>query len=125
MGLKPEVSLPVALATGALVYGIYSNALPPVVDIRTAAANHPDVASAEKGAAWTAAAAVAAISLLSKDMTVFIVGGGMVVAMSWFHTHANAVNPEWGVAVPRPGGNAEAVEEMSSAEDYASEFAAA
>lgn len=126
-GLKPDVSLPVALATGALVYGIYLNALPPIVDLRTAAPNHPDVASAEKGAAWTAAAAVAAISLIAKDMTVFIVGGGMVIAMSWWHNHANMVDPTFGVAVPRMAGRSmEAGEEdMAAAEDYTSEYASA
>jgi hypothetical protein len=127
MALKPEISLPVALATGALVYGIYLNALPPIVDIRTATPNHPDVASSEKGAAWTAAAAVAAISLISKDMTVFIVGGGMVIAMSWWHNHANMVDPAFGVAVPKAGARSNMLdgEDMTSAEDYSSEYASA
>lgn len=127
MALKPEVSVPVAAATAALVWGIYQNALPPIVDIRTAAPNHPDVSSAEKGAAWTAAAAVAAISLISKDMTVFIVGGGMVVALSWWHNHANMVNPEFGVAVPKASARSEMPgdEDMASAEDYAAEYASA
>ena len=127
MGLKPDVSITVALATGALVYGIYSNALPPIVDIRTAAPNHPDVASSEKGAAWTAAAVVAGVSLMARDMTVFIVGGGMIIALSWWHNHANMVNPEFGVAVPKAGARSEMLdgsEDMSSAQDYASEYAA-
>jgi hypothetical protein len=36
-----------------------------------------------------AAAAVAGVSLLSKDPTVFVLGGGMIVALSWWHRHAN------------------------------------
>lgn len=126
MALKPEVSIPVALATGALVYGIYMNALPPVVDIRTAAPNHPDVASAEKGAAWTAATAVAAVSLIAKDMTVFIVGGGMIIALSWWHRHANMVDPAFGMAVPKAQARSNMLdgEDMASAEDYAAEYAA-
>lgn len=127
MSLKPEVSIPVALATGALVYGIYQNALPPIVDIRTAAANHPDVAASEKGAAWTSAAIVAGVALIARDMTVFIVGGGMIIAMSWWHQHANMVNPEFGKAVPtsQPRSEMVADDSMSSAEDYVSEYAAA
>lgn len=127
MSLKPEVSIPVALAVGTLVYGIYQNALPPIVDIRTAAPNHPDVASSEKGAAWTSAAIVAGVALVAKDMTVFIVGGGMIIALSWWHNHANMVNPEFGVAVPKAGARSEMMdgsEDMSSAQDYASEYAA-
>lgn len=103
MALKPEVSLPVALATATIVYGIYSNGMPPVVDIRTAPQNHPDVDSAERAAAWTSAAVVAGISLIAKDATVFIIGGAMVVAMSWWHRHASNVNPDWSMAVPRAG----------------------
>lgn len=101
MALKPEISLPVGLAVGALVYGIYQNGLPPVVDIRTAPQNHPDVEAAERAAAWTSAAAVAGISLIAKDPTVFIIGGSMVIIMSWWHRHANNVNPEWSMAVPK------------------------
>lgn len=122
-GLKPEVSLTVAAATGALVFGIYTNALPPVVDIRTAPANHPDVASAEKGAAWMAAAAVSAIALLAKDMTVFIVGGSMVIAMSWYHRHANVVDPEYSMAVPLARRSEEDQAEEAGAASYAEEYA--
>jgi len=100
-GLKPEISLPVGLATAAVVYGIYQNGLPPVVDIRTAPQNHPDVEGAERAAAWTSAVVVAGISLIAKDPTVFVIGGAMVVALSWWHRHANNVNPEWSLAVPR------------------------
>lgn len=107
MGLKPEVSLPVGLAVGALVWGIYSNGLPPVVDIRSSPQNHPDVASTEKAAAWTSAAVVAGVSLIAKDPTVFIIGGSMVIALSWWHRHANTVNPEWSMAVPQAASEAE------------------
>lgn len=105
--MKPEVSLTVGLATVALVYGIYSNALPTVADIRVGQAADPDIASAEQLAAWTAAAAVGAVSLIAKDPTVFVLGGSMVVALSWWHRHANHVNPLNGLA-RRAGGEAAA-----------------
>lgn len=92
--LKPEVSIPVALATGALVYGVYNLALPPVADIRAAGEHHPDVQAAERLASWTAAAAVSGIALIAKDMNVFIVGGAMVIALAWWYRHADAVIPE-------------------------------
>lgn len=120
MALKPEVSLPVSLATAAVVYGIYSNALPPVVDLRATPANDSQVASTEKAAAWTAAAVVAGISLIAKDPTVFIIGGSMVVALSWWNKHANAVNPEFGMAVPKGDMLPEQFDDsqMADAEDY-------
>jgi hypothetical protein len=98
--LKPDVSIPVALATGALVYGVYNLALPSIADVRTSAENHPDVSSANKGAAWTSAVAVSGIALISRDMNVFIVGGGMVLALTWWYNHADMVIPEISRAVP-------------------------
>ena len=99
--LKPEVSLTVALATGALVYGVYQMALPSVADVRTSAEHHPDVQAAERLATWTAAAAVSGIALIAKDANVFIVGGGMTIALAWWYRHADAVIPELSKAVPR------------------------
>jgi hypothetical protein len=118
--LKPEVSLGVGLATATVVYGIYMNALPPVVDLRTTPANNEDVASTEKAAAWTAAAIVAGISLIAKDATVFIIGGGMVIALSWWNKHANMVNPEFGLAVPKGSIEPEQFDDstMAAAENY-------
>lgn len=102
--LKPDVSIPVALATGALVYGVYNLALPSVADVRTSAENHPDVESANKMATWTSAVAVAGIALISKDMNVFIVGGGMTIALSWWYKHSDLVIPEISRAIPDFGG---------------------
>jgi len=99
MPLKPEVSISVALATGTLVYAIYQNATPSLADIRTADQFNADVSATRKAAAWTAAAAVAGISLVSKDPGPFVVGGGMVIAMDWLHRHADMVNPLTGRAV--------------------------
>jgi hypothetical protein len=98
MALKPDVSLTVALATGTLVYAIYSNLTPTIADIRTADQYNADISASRKGATWTAAAAVAGISLVSKDPGPFVVGGAMVIALDWFHRHADAVNPLTGKA---------------------------
>lgn len=93
MSLKPEVSLGVGAAVAALVYGIYSNALPTAADIRSLDSNNDDINATEKHAEWLATAVVAGISLIAKDATIFIIGGLSVVGMSWLHRHANAVNP--------------------------------
>lgn len=120
MALKPEISLPVGLATAAVVYGIYMNALPPVVDLRATPANDSQVASTEKAAAWTAAAVVGGISLIAKDATVFIIGGSMIVALSWWNKHANMVDPQFGMAVPKGELLPEQFDEsqMGSSENY-------
>lgn len=97
--LKPEVSIPVALATGTMVYAIYNNATPTLADIRTADQFNADVASTRKQAAWTAAAVVAGVSLITKDPNPFILGGALIIGMDWAHRHADMVNPLTGRAI--------------------------
>jgi len=110
MALKPEVSIGVGLGTAALVYAIYTNATPNLADIRTAQPDDMDVEATRKVAAWSATAAVAAVSLIAKDPTVFILGGGMVVMLDWWHRHANAVDPESGKAAPMVGPDGQSAE---------------
>lgn len=97
-GLKPEISIGFGLATATLVYGVYQHALPPITDIRVAPQSDHDVRAAEKSAAWMSAAIVAGVSLITRDATVFILGGGFLVAMSWWHKHADQVDPVSGLA---------------------------
>jgi hypothetical protein len=98
MALKPEASISVGLATAALVYAVYSNATPSITEIRAAKPGDIDVEASRKLAAWTSAGVVGAVSLIAKDPTVFILGGAMVVAVDWWHRHANTVNPMVGKA---------------------------
>jgi hypothetical protein len=100
--LKREVSLGVGLATAALVWGIYQGALPTLAEGRVSDPQDRDLAGAERAASWTAAAAVAGVSLIAKDPTVFILGGSMVVALAWLHRHANHNNPMTGAASYTP-----------------------
>lgn len=113
MALKPEVSIGTGIALAALVYGVYSHALPSVVDHRVGDVGDVNAQAAERVATWTTAAAVAGIALLAKDPTIFVIGGSMVVAMSWWHRHANMVNPMTGRATaPMPVETPAAGEEM-------------
>ena len=100
MALKPDVSLTVSLATGAVVWAVYMNALPTLPDVRSEKANDPEIDGSRKAAAWTSAGVVGAISLIAKDPTVFILGGAMVVVADWWYRHANARSPEIGGILP-------------------------
>lgn len=93
MSLKPEASIGTGLAVAALVIAVYSRAVPSAADVRVGSRDDDDIDAARKGAAWTAAGAVAAISLIAKDATVFVIGGGMVVAIDWWTRHANTNDP--------------------------------
>lgn len=101
MALKPDASLSMGLACGALVYGVYSNATPTIADIRGSAPNDPQLYGASKGAFLTSVTVVSAISLLARDPTIFCIGGAVALALEWQNRHANAVDPESGsIVVP-------------------------
>jgi hypothetical protein len=93
MALKAETSLTVGIATAALVWAIYQMHMPVTADVRASAPNNQAVDSQRAVSTWTAAGVVAAISLISHDPTVFVIGGAMVVALDFTHRHANAVSP--------------------------------
>lgn len=94
MALKtPELSLGTGIAVAVLAGGAFTTHLPPVVDVRTVESGNRDVESSVKAAAWTAGAAVAAVSLIAQDATIFILGGATVVALTWMYHHANHVSP--------------------------------
>jgi hypothetical protein len=99
MALKPEISLPVAAATAALVWAVYQTHMPNVADVRGAAPNNGTIDTSRKITTWEAAGIVSAISLIAKDPTVFIIGGAMVVMLDFTHRHANATHPNTGQLV--------------------------
>jgi hypothetical protein len=104
--LKPEVSLGIALATAGVVAAIYMNATPSMADIRSADSENTDIDSSRKMAAWMSAGVVSAISLIARDTTIFVVGGGMVIVMDWLTRHSNSVSPVFGKITHPTGGDA-------------------
>lgn len=97
--LDRKTSLAVGIGTVAMVYGVYNSCLPSIVDARAAGPSDRVLSGAEHTAAWTATAVVAAVSLLSKDPTVFILGGAAIVTLSWLHKHANMFDAAVGSSV--------------------------
>lgn len=96
MALKAQQSVLVGLGVGALVFGVYQNALPTVSDVRSAPAMNTDISRAERQAAWTSAAIVTGVAAITGDATVFIIAGGVLIAMSLVHRLANMVDPTTG-----------------------------
>jgi len=95
---RAEVSLGMGLATAAIVWGVFNTSLPSIAEARVTTQNDSQLAAAEKTATWVSAAVVAGVSLISKDATVFVLGGATIVALAWMHRHANLVHPEVGTA---------------------------
>ncbi len=104
--LNRQASVGVGLATIGLVGFTYGQFCPKVADMRVSNPNDREAAGSEKAARWTAGALVVLVSLISKDVTVFVMGGGALVAFSWQHRYANTYNPETGVASRMPDSRA-------------------
>lgn len=92
-GLKPEVSLPVSLATVGVVYATFSLIQPNLADVKASEPNHPDLINGDTQALALATGICGAISLLSGDITPFILGGLSAVALTWYYRHARALDP--------------------------------
>lgn len=97
--MKPEVSIPVALATGAVVVGIYSTMTPSDADARTVQPGSVGanmLAGTERTALLASVAACAGISLIAKDPTPFYLGGLLAVGLSWSQRFSTNIDPSTG-----------------------------
>jgi hypothetical protein len=91
---KADISIPAALATATIVYGIQGRGLPEMANIRAnGESGDVIIESVRKQNAWMSAGVVAGISLITKDPVIFIVGGAMVVAFDWLTRINNYTNP--------------------------------
>lgn len=123
--LKPEGSITLGAAVAAMTYGVYTYSLPDLATVHATLPHDTAIESGRKRAAWTSAVVVSTVSLMTKDKTVFVLGGLMVLALDWHARHANSVHPETGRAVPaspkayEPAQVASAADDMSSTPSYA------
>lgn len=101
--LKPEGSIVAGIATAALVVTIYQMNVGNVVQVHMTPSHDINVAASRKKAAVQSVAAVSAISLLTKDVTIFILGGGLVFLIDWHVRHASASAPDTGQLVSNAG----------------------
>lgn len=106
MSLRPEVSLPIALATSAVVYGIFQVQLPPTAEAKATMPGNQHLQSSRRTATIIALAVSGGISLLAKDPTILIVGGTLAVVLDAVHRHADAVHPQTGQVVAPQAGTA-------------------
>lgn len=101
--LKPEGSMMAGIATGALVYGIYTMNMGSLATIHATPSGDTNARASRKKAAIEAVTAVAAISLLAKDVNVFILGGALTVLLDWHARHAVEAHPETGQLTDNTG----------------------
>ena len=101
--LKPEGSIMAGIATAALVVGVYSLNVGTTAQAAATPANDGNLQSARKKASIEAAVAVSAVSLLTKDVTIFILGGGVLALYDWHVRHAIAADHQTGQLVDANG----------------------
>lgn len=94
--LSPDGATTVGLLTAAGVYLVYNNALPSVVDIRSAPPHDNDVEAARKHAAIKSAALIGVVFLVARDLNSYIISGAALVGIDLMYKHANAVHPATG-----------------------------
>lgn len=94
--LSGENSIIMALASAALVVGVYQAKIGPVSDAHATAANDGNLNAAVKKAGWESVVLVAGVALLAQDPNIVILGGAAVIAEELSYRHAIMANPENG-----------------------------
>lgn len=91
--LKPSESTMASAATVGFVIAVYQMNLGTGAQVHATDPNHPVLESSRKKAGYTALAGVAALTLLTKDVNIGILGGGTIIAMELTNRHAIMSNP--------------------------------
>jgi hypothetical protein len=91
--LKPEASTMAGLATVGVVFAVYQLNVGTGSQATATDANHPVLNSSRKKAGYTALALVGALTLITKDANVGILGGGTIIAMELSYRYGIMANP--------------------------------
>ena len=94
--LKPSESTVAAAATVGFVIAVYQMNIGNIAQVHASEPNHPVLESSRKKAGYTALAGVAALTLLTRDGNVGILGGGTIIAMELTARHAIMAHPVTG-----------------------------
>jgi hypothetical protein len=120
--LKPEGSIVSGIAVAGSVWAIYNMNVGPVSQAHASDANHPANESSRKKAGYTSFIFVSAITLITRDANVGLLGFASIVAMEVNYRHAIMAHPVTGMMVPPAGsdyvpggGNLQAVQSNAGA----------
>jgi hypothetical protein len=97
----PQGSVAMGLATGVMVYAIYDRSLPDAATMGATKAYDTNIEAGRKKAVYTSAAVLAAVTLLTKDVNVFILGGIVLIALDVHARHANVTAPTGELVAPQ------------------------
>jgi hypothetical protein len=97
--LKPEGSIIMGAATAIMVYAVYDRSLPDASTMHATAPYDINLEAGRKKAVWTSAALLSAVSLLTRDVNVFILGGATLIALDIHARTAIVSAPDTGQLV--------------------------
>jgi hypothetical protein len=98
--LKPEGSIVAGIAVSGAVYAIYQLDVGPVSSAQASDANHPVLEVSRKKAGYTSFILVSALTLITRDANVGILGFASIVAMEAHYRHAIMADPVTGAMQP-------------------------
>lgn len=111
--LSPDGSIMIGLATVIAVYAIYDRSLPSAAQMHATDAGDINIEMGRKKATLTSAGMLAVVTLLTKDVNVFVLGGAALFALDLHARHGNATNPATGSLVSQPEGYADGLRAVS------------
>jgi hypothetical protein len=97
--LKPQDSVISGVAVAALVAAIWSKSLPDSATLHATQAYDNNVEAGRKKANWTSAFVVSLVTLLTRDVNIFILGGLVDIAFDIHARHALITHPDTGQVV--------------------------
>lgn len=98
--LKPQDSVISGLAVAGSVYAIYQMNIGSVASAHASDANHGALETSRKKAAYTSFILVSAVTLLTRDANVGVLGYGSIIAMDVSYRHGIMVDPNTGIMQP-------------------------
>lgn len=103
--LQPDSAVVVGVlgAVGTLL--IYNGQVPNLTDVRSADAHNDDVDKARRTAAIESVVLIGGLSLFSRDLTPWILGGIALIGMDYAVKHHNSIDPATGSMVADTGGD--------------------
>jgi len=112
--LKPDGSVTLGMATAITVWAIFDKSLPDTATIHATDPGDINVEQARKKAVYTSAAVLGIVTLMTKDVNVFILGGVVLFALDMHTRHANASSPATGALVSvAPGYDSQTLRSVS------------
>ncbi len=106
-GYKPADSMTVALAAAGGVFVIYGSTIGPAADVQASASGDPSINASIKKAGWESLLLVTAMTMLSRDLNVAILGFGAIMLEHAKYLHSELASPGSGRIEATPAAYAE------------------